>query len=179
MIQIIQKIDPTLLDIQPISEYLSQFKQLEILSEDIEEDNAKIKILADNELIELVYLEINGGKWWSIYRYHSDGTKYEQIDSLLFDEIQLDGYNRVIKYSGHIEDNQYSYITCSAFSYLDKEILRGRKKSRTIPLEDLRKVQYSKDMNLTELILWTDDKSNNIIKKEEQKDLKRLELKLS
>lgn len=69
-------------------------------------------------------------------------------------------------------------ITCSNFSYLDDKFIKSWKKTRVVPIQDLCEIQYSKDMNLTELICMTDDKSNNIIKKEEQKDLKTLVLKL-
>ena len=76
-----------------------------------------------------------------------------------------------------MEDDNYSYITCSCFSYLDNEFIRSWKKTRVVPIQDLYGIQYSKDMNLTELICMTDNKSSNIIKKEEQKDMKTLVLK--
>ena len=177
MIQVIKKLDSSLLEIQPIMEYLREFKKWQIVNEDIEVDNGKIDILSENELIEIIYIKISKGKWWSIYRYHSDGTKYEQIDLLLFDEIKENGYNRVIKFSGHMEDDNYSYITCSGFSYLDNEFIRSWKQTRVVPIQDLCEIQYSKDMNLTELICMADDKSYNIIKKEAQKDIKTLVLK--
>lgn len=154
-----------------------KFKKWQIVNEDIEMDNGKIDILSENELMEIIYIKISKGKWWSIYRYHSDGTKYEQIDLLLFDEIKENGYNRVIKFSGHMEDDNYSYITCSGFSYLDNEFIRSWKQTRVVPIQDLCEIQYSKDMNLTELICMADDKSHNIIKKETQKDIKTLVLK--
>jgi len=177
MIQLIKKIDSSLLENQSIMEYLRQFKKYKIVNEDIEADTGEINIFFENELIKIIYIKISGGKWWSIYRYHSDGTKYEQIDSILFDEVKENGYNRIIKFSGHVEDDNYSYITCSCFSYLDNEFIRSWKKTRVVPIQDLYGIQYSKDMNLTELICMTDNKSNNIIKKEEQKDMKTLVLK--
>ncbi len=178
MIQVIKKIDSSLLENQSIMEYLKQFKKYKIVNEDIEIDNGEINILSENELIKIIYIRISGGKWWSIYRYHSDGTKYEQIDSILFDEVNENGYNRVIKFSGHMEDDNYSYITCSCFSYLDNEFIRSWKKTRVVPIQNLYEIQYSKDMNLTELICMTDAISNNIIRKEDQKDTKTLVLKL-
>lgn len=178
MIQVIKKLDSSLLEIKPIMEYLRQFEKWKIVNEDIEVDNGEINILSENEIIKILYLKITRGKFWSIYRYHLDGTKYEQIDSILFDETKENGYNRVIKFSGHVEDENYSYITCSNFSYLDDKFIKSWKKTRVVPIQDLCEIQYSKDMNLTELICMTDDKSNNIIKKEEQKDLKTLVLKL-
>ena len=47
-----------------------------------------------------------------------------------------------------------------------------------VPIKDLYEIQYSKNMNLTELICMTDVISNNIIRKEDQKDTKTLILKL-
>lgn len=178
MIQLIKKIDSSLLENQPIMEYLRQFKKYKIVNEDIEADNGEINIFSENELIRIIYIKISDGKWWSIYRYHPDGTKYEQIDSILLDEVKENGYNRIIKFSGHVEDDNYSYITCSCFSYLDNEFIRSWKKTRVVPIQDLYEIQYSKNMNLTELICMTDYKSNNIIRKEEQKDIKTLVLKL-
>lgn len=102
MIQVIEKLDASLLEIQPVIEYLEKFKKFEIINEDIDADNGEIDILHEQELIRIMYITISGGKFWSIYRYHSDGTKYEQIDIILFDEIKENEYNRVIKYSGHI-----------------------------------------------------------------------------
>lgn len=177
MIQVIKKLDSSLLEIQPIMKYLGQFKKWKIINEDIGIDNGEVDILSENELIKIIYIKISEGKWWSIYRYHLDDTKYEQIDLILYDEIKENGSNRIIKFSGHIENDNYSYITCSSFSYLDDEFIRSWKKSRVVPIQDLCEIQYSKDMNLTELIYIADKKSNNIIKKEDQKDIKTLVLK--
>jgi len=178
MIQLIKKIDSSLLGIQPIVEYLRQFEKCEIINEDIEVDNSEINILFENELIKILYIKISMGRWLSIYRYHSDGMKYEQTDLMLFDETKKNEYNSIIKFSGHVEDDNYSYITCSCFSYLDNYLIRGWRQARVVPVQDLCEIQYSKDMNLTELICMTDDKSKNIIKKEEQGDIKTLVLKL-
>lgn len=176
--QIIKKIDSSLLENQSIMEYLRQFKEYKIINTDIDEDTSEINIISSNELIKIIYIKISSGKWWSIYRYNSDGMKYEQIDSIFFDEVKKNGYNRIIKFSGHMEDDFNSYITCSCFSFLDNEFISSWKKTRVVPIKDLYEIQYSKDMNLTELIFMTDNKSNNIIKKEEQKDIKTLVLKL-
>ena len=178
MIQIIKKIDSALLENQSIMKYLSQLKKYQIISEEISQDDGEINILFENELITIIYIKISGGKFLSIYRYHSDGTKYEQIDSILYDEIKENGYNRVIKFSGHEEDDNYSYITCSCFSYINNEYIRSWKKTRVVPIQDLDKIQYCKSMNLTELICMTESKSNNIIRKEDQKNIKPLVLKL-
>ncbi len=178
MIQLIEKLDSSLLEIQPILEYLNQFEEYIIKNEGIETDNGEIDILSGNELIKIMFIKISVGKWWSIYRYHPDGTKYEQIDAMIYDRIKENGYNRVIKFSGHLEDNDYSYITCSGFSLRNHEVIRSWKQYRVVPIQDLPKIQYSKDMNLTELICMADDKSSNITRKEEQKNIKTLVLKL-
>lgn len=178
MIQVIKKLDISLLDFPPVIEYLRQFEKWEIVNEDIKEDNGEVNILSENELIRIIYLKMSTGKWWSIYRYHSDGIKYEQIDAILFDEIKENKYNKIIKFSGHIEDDTYSYVTCSSFSFFNNEVIHSWKETRVVPVQDLCKIQYSKDMNLTELVLMTDNKSQNIIKQENQQDIKTLVLKL-
>lgn len=178
MVELMQKLNFPLLEVQPVTEYFRQFEKYEIIREEVEKDNGEIDILVKDELIRIVYLMINGGKFWSVYRYHSNGIKYEQIDIIAWDKIKEGGYNKVIKYSGHIEDANYSYITCSGFSYLNGEITKSWKKTRVVPVQDIQQIQYSNEMNLTELIIMTDNKSNNIVKKEEQKDIETLVLKL-
>lgn len=178
MIELMKKLDFPLLEVQPVTEYFRQFEKYKIVNEDIEIDNGEIDVLFEDELIKIIFVEISGGKFWSVYRYHSNGMKYEQIDIVTFDEIKDSEYNSVIKFSGHIEDTNYSYITCSGFSYLNSELIKSWKKTRVVPIQDLHEIQYSKNMNLTELILMTDHKNNNIIKKEEQKNIKTLVLKL-
>ena len=178
MIQVIKKLDTSLLDFPPVIEYLRQFEKWEIVNEDIKADNGEVNISSENELIRIIYLKMSTGKWWSIYRYHSDGIKYEQIDAILFDEIKENKYNKIIKFSGHIEDDTYSYITCSSFSFLNNEVIYSWKETRVVLVQDVYKIQYSKDMNLTELVLMTDNKSQNIIKQENQQGIKTLVLKL-
>lgn len=131
------------------------------------------------ELMKLVYLDISYAKWWSAYREHPDGTRYEQVDVIIYHEIKDHRYyNRVIKYSSHIEDETFSYISCAGFSCFDEEIVSSWQEKRVVPIEDLSKIQYSKKMNLTELIGMTDDKSSHIIKKESLKNQKMLVLSL-
>ena len=178
MIQVIKKLDTSLLDFLPVIEYLRQFKKWKIVNEDIKKGNGEVNILSEHELIRIIYLKMSAGKWWSIYRYHSNGIKYEQIDAILFDEIKENKYNKIIKFSGHIEDDTYSYVTCSSFSFVNNEVIHSWKETRVVPVQDLCKIQYSKDMNLTELVLMTDNKSQNIIKQENQQDIKTLVLKL-
>ena len=178
MVQAIKKLDSSLLDFPPVIEYLRQFEKCEIVNEDIKEDNGEVNISSESELIRIIYLKMSTGKWWSIYRYHSNGIKYEQIDAILFNELKENRYNKVIKFSGHVEDNAYSYITCSNFSFLNNEVIHSWKETRVVPVQDLYEIQYSKDMNLTELVLMADNKSQNIIKQENQQDIKALVLKL-
>lgn len=178
MMQVVKRLDSSLLDFPSIIEYLRQFVQGKIVSEDIEVNNGEVDVLSDNELIRIIYLKMSSGKWWSIYRYHPDGTKYEQIDAILFNETRENSYNKVIKFSGHTEDDTYSYITCSSFSFLNNEVVHSWKENRVVPVQDIYEIQYSKDMNLTELVLMTDNKSHTIVKKESQQDIKTLVLRL-
>ncbi len=178
MIEVIKKLDSSLLEIQPMIDYLRQFEKGKIVSEEIETDNGEVKMLCEEEFIRIIFLKITYGTWWSFYRYHFDGTKYEQVDAILYDKPKENGCNRNIKFSGHIEDNDYSYITCSSFCYFNSDLLWSWKQTRVVPIQDLCKIQYSKSMNLTELVCMTDAKSSNIIKKKEQKNLKVLDLKL-
>ena len=70
MIQVIKKLDTSLLDFPPVIEYLRQFEKWEIVNEDIKADNGEVNISSENELIRIIYLKMSTGKWWSIYRYH-------------------------------------------------------------------------------------------------------------
>lgn len=177
MRQLIKKLDSSLLEIYPIVEYLSQFEEYTVENENIEKDSGEIIISSENELLNIIFMKIADRKLWNIYRYHQDGIKYQQIDVIIYDKIQKKEYNRVIKFSEHIEDDDYSYITCSCFSLLNDEIIKSWRKHRVVSIQDLPKIQYSKNMSLTELLCMSDDKNIHFIKKEEQKDVKRLILK--
>lgn len=174
----IKKFDASLLEVKLVLEYLKQFKNYTIETEIIEQDNGEINIISFNESVQIVFIKITNAKWWSIYRFYKDGTKYEQVDVIQYDETKDDGYNIIIKFSGHLEDDVYSYITCSSFYLLNNEVLKGWKKYRVVPKECLDQIQYCKSMNLTELILMTNRVSERIIKADEQNNIKTLSLKL-
>ncbi len=174
---IIKKLNPSLIDIEPVMEYLRQFHKFKITNEDINDTDGEIVLQGQEDKIKIVFVKIEDNKWWSIYRFHSNGIKYEQIDVMIYNQTQPKGHNRIIKYSGHIEENNYSHIMVSSYSYLNDEFVRSRKKVRVVPVEDLEKIQYCEDMNLTELIFMTDKKSSNIIEKEYEEN-NPLELKL-
>lgn len=178
MIKFIEKMNPSLLKVGIVMKYLEQFQDCVLLSEEIENNNGEIHFSSGNEIIKIIYVKVNDGTWWSIYRYNEQGIKYEQVDIIVYDRIQENGLNIVIRFSGHIEDDSYSYLTCSSFSFLDNKFLRSWKKIRVVPVEEIKEIQYSNDMNLTELIFMADKVSNNIIKRDNQKDVKPLVLKL-
>lgn len=156
-----------MLEVKPIMDYLNQFQNFLVIQEEIAPGNGEISFLVEGELMKILFLDMKDAKWWSIYRYHLDGIKYEQIDVMLYDEIKENNYNHIIKYSYHIEEGAYSFITCSCFSYLYDKMIRSWKHSRVVPMEDLKEIQYCEGMNLTELILMTDEKSHHILKKED------------
>lgn len=166
MIQFIEKLNSSLLKVGIVMEYLSQFQNCILINEDIQHNNGEIHLLSGNELIKIIYIKISDGNWWSIYRYNEKGIKYEQVDVIIYNSIQENGHNIVIKFSGHIEDEDYSHLTCSSFSFLDSNFLRSWKSIKVVPLQELSKIQYSNDMNLTELIFMADKVSNNIIREE-------------
>ncbi|HAB66716.1 MAG TPA: hypothetical protein DCE23_05060 [Firmicutes bacterium] len=178
MIEFIEKMNPSLLKVGIVMEYLRQFQDCLLISEERENNNGEIHLSSENEIVKIIYVKVNDGNWWSIYRYNEQGIKYEQVDVIVYDTIQENGLNIVIRYSGHIEDESYSYLTCSSFSFLDNKFLRSWKKIRVVPVQELREIQYSNDMNLTELIFMADKRSNNVIKRDNQKDVKPLSLKL-
>ncbi len=178
MEQLIKKIDTSLLEVPSIMEYLSQFKKYKITVEEVNDNDAEILLLGKSEKIKIVFIKNIDFKWWSIYRFHGNGIKYEQIDVLFYNEIQTKGHNRIIKYSGHIEEENDSYIMVCSYSYLNNEFVRSWKKMRVVPVEELEKIQYCEDMNLTELIMMTDDKSNRILKKGYEENNPTLELNL-
>lgn len=164
MEEIIKKLDNTssLLNIKPIIEYLSAFENYEVLETNIDEEMGNISLLCNGEIIAIYFINVKYARWWSIYKYHEDDTIYEQIDAILFNEKQEASYNRMIKFAGHIEDDNYSYLTVSCYSYLDDKFIRSWKHIRKIKIEDLNLVQYSKHMNLTELISLVDHDMKNI-----------------
>ena len=174
--RLIEKLDSAVLRVDFITNYLEQFKDYEIIYEEIEEGNGEIVVHTDNDIIKLVFLDIGYAKWWTVYRMHSDGTRYEQVDTLLYNGDLDRNYNCLIKYSAHMEDQRYSYIRCSGHSYLDDQLVQSWQENRVVPVEDLSKIQYCKNMNLTELIGMTDEKSSHIIKKESLKNVKTLVL---
>lgn len=178
MKKLIERLNPQVLKVDSVAKHLEQFKEYEVVNEDIQRDNGEIIVRIGEELMRLVFLDMSHAKWWSIYREHPDGIRYEQIDVLIYNETRDHKYNRVIKYSSHIEDEISSYISCSSFLCLDDEVVSSWQEKRVVPIEDLSKIQYSKHMNLTELIRMTDDKSSHIIKKESLKDGKTLILSL-
>jgi len=177
MEEIIKKLNCPLVEVEIITEYLKQFENYELISEDITNNDAEICISCGEEIIKIYLDTIVNGKFLSIYRYHSNGVKYEQIDVVFYNKDN-NKYDRVIKYSGHVEDDNFSYIVCSGFSYLNNEIIRSWKKTRVVPISDLELIQYSKDMNLTELILMANEKSQNIVEKENKTNVKKLEFKI-
>jgi len=172
-----KKLDSSILEIGIINEYLKQFEDYKLIYEDIDNNCGEIHISCKDELIKLFLIDISNGKFFSIYRYHSNGVKYEQVDVVIYNDI-THNCDRVIKYSGHVETNDFSYIVCSGFSYLNDKVVKSWKQTRIVPVEDLELIQYSNDMNLTELILMTDRKSSNIIVKNELKNVKKIELKI-
>lgn len=176
MYKILDKLNFPLNDLKVIKEYLEQFNNYQVIEEDIKNYTATIKLLCNDEIFKILFLEISDGKWWSIYRYHKDETKFEQIDILSFDEIREDSYNQVIKYATHVEDESNSYINCAGYSYLNGEFSWSWKHIRTIPVSELSKIQYSKNMNLNEMIFLVDERCNNIIKQETTKNDKVLKL---
>lgn len=174
MEKLIGNADPGLLEIPLVREYLSQFKDYEVTTGEVGET----VISCASEVIRIFFLRISDGKLWSIYRHHPNGVKYEQIDAIVLDEVQKTGYNRIIKYCGHLEDDDYSHIMCSCFSYLDDAFVRSWQDIRVVPVHDLEKIQYSSTMNLPELIGMTDLMSSQIVKKENRKDVQLLALRL-
>lgn len=67
-------------------------------------------------------------------------------------------YNRIIKYSAHFEDEEFTRMVTSNFSYQDNNFLNGWRELRKFEVQDLDKVMYCKDMNLTELTMMADKK---------------------
>lgn len=179
MTEEIKKLDEELIKVSEIVSYLEQFSNYEVIKEDLQSDNGEIRLICGKELIILIYLKITNGKWWSIYRYHENGIKYEQIDCIMYDQVKDRKYDQVIKYAGHIEDDSYSYIICSSFVYLNQKLKTSLsfKKTRVVPIYDLDKIQYTKNMNLTELIIMA-DKNSNVVRKKKEENPKNLVLKL-
>lgn len=179
MEDLIKMIDNSLLEIKPFMEYLEVFKDYIVVKKDIQSDMSRIDILCGEEIIVITFLNCGYAKWWDISKYHSDGTKYEQTEIQLFNEVQDGKYNRVIYFSGHSEDDTFSHIIWSGYRFLNDKLVTGRQETRVVPKKDLEKIQYDKDMNLKELVGMADDKSDQIINKRSLTRVRKLDLRLN
>lgn len=163
MLNLLQEQNYDVLTFTPFVDYVKTLDEgnYQLISNEI--DNYFQTIIASNgeEFIKILMFKDKEKEWVSIYRYYEEGYTFEKVEFMHFNDEHMESmkedYNNVIKYSAHLDDETYSRVICSAFSYKDNELLGGWREKRKIAIEDLPKIYY-KGMNLTELIGIADDK---------------------
>lgn len=119
-----------------------------------------INIELNQEEIKIIGTKERDYEWITVYKINSKGETYEQIEFMIYtNQNERDKeYNRIIKYSAHLDDSSFSHLVWSSYFYLDNQYLNGKRELRKISIEDLPKIFYSKTMNLTELVSLADSK---------------------
>ena len=139
--------------------FVEYVQSLELVAKQLLKDEEK------NGLRELIYkfedyfmkiliLKDKEKEWVCFYKYKEERFNFEQIDFMLYtDSYHEDGilkYNNVIYYSAHFDDDKFSRLVTSGYTYKDNEYLCGWREKRKIDIEDLSKI-ITWGMNLTEL----------------------------
>ena len=163
MLETISNKDYKVLEFIPFIEYVKSLEMLENkLLKDEEQYGWRELIYQFNDyFIKILIFKDNEKEWICFYKYKEERWNFEQIDFMLYtDSYHEDDsleYNNVIKYSAHIDDDKFSKLVTSAFTYKDNEYLCGWRQKRKIDIEDLQKIIIW-GMNLTELTMRAEDK---------------------
>lgn len=164
MLESIRKRKYKVLEFLPFVDYVKNFDNIEKVlikeeSKAYRNNSSCLKLIykLNDEYIKILIYKDKEKEWASFYKYREERWNYEQIEFLLDTEgYRLeDGieYNNVIKYSAHLDDENYSKIVNSTFTYKDNEYLCGWREKRKIDINDLPKVVLGMGMNLTELVM--------------------------
>lgn len=154
-----------LLEFEPFTDYIAflETQGYEFVSES--EINGWVEYIAKCEDHELKILSMKDKEkeWITVYKTRNENERFEQVEFMLFNENYMKSYgpkkyNRIIKYSAHFEDEEFTRMVTSNFSYQDNNFLNGWRELRKFEVQDLDKVMYCKDMNLTELTMMADKK---------------------
>ncbi|MDE6292877.1 MAG: hypothetical protein K2L98_04265 [Bacilli bacterium] len=165
MTDLLRKNKYELLDFEPFTDYIAflETQGYEFVSESA--SNGWVEYIAQCEDHELKILSIKDQEkeWITVYKTRNELERFEQVEFMLFNENYMKNYgkkkyNRIIKYSAHFEDEEFTRMVTSNFSYKDNIFLNGWRELRKFEVQDLDKVMYCKDMNLTELTMMADKK---------------------
>ncbi|MCH5166819.1 MAG: hypothetical protein J1F35_02905 [Erysipelotrichales bacterium] len=163
MLENISKVHYKILEFLPFVDYIKSLDNFKctLISDEEKYDWRTIEYQIENEFIKILILKDKEKEWVGVYRSNSQKVCYEQIDFLIYTEEnrKYNGleYNNVIRYSAHFDDEKYSKLVTSAFTYLDNEYLTGWRQKRKIAIEDLSKI-ITDEMNLSELIMRAEQK---------------------
>ena len=151
MLENISKKNYKALKFKPLVDYiksLEKFNSLLIKDEEIifSQGDSSYELIykINEEYMNIIILKDCEKEWISFYRYDRNDICYEEIVFLIFtsEKRKEDGieYNNVIRYSAHFEDELYSKLITSAYTYLDNKYINGWRQKRKISIEDLKKI---------------------------------------
>lgn len=183
ILELIKKQNVEILKFSPFLDYVSQLQKEGIEFVSYESDSWYQKIIFQNSYykLEICAIKEDNYEWISFYKYKND-EKYEQIEFMAYTKAYQEftgtkDHNRIIKYSAHFDDEEFTKMVYAVYSYQDNNFLGGFRNLRKFAVQDLYKVMYSKNMNLTELVGIADKKITKFyeiidLKVDEVKELK-------
>lgn len=181
MIEILKQKNYDATHFQPFTDYIAYLESLGYKHISTEESHGDIieKYEGVDHNLKIITMKDTEKEWISIYKSRTDEGNFEMIDfMILYEEYQKRSncwdYNRIIKYAAHFEDEEFTSMVCSGYTYQDDNLLSGWRKLRKFAVDDLYKVIYSKNMPLSELVMCADMKINKF---EEEKNLEGNEVK--
>ncbi len=165
MIDLLIKNNYELLQFAPFTDYIAflETQGYEFVSESESHGGVEYKAQCEDHELKILSMKDDEKEWITVYKMRDDGEHFEQVEFMLFNEHYMKkygekDYNRIIKYSAHFEDDEFTRLVTSAFSYKDNNFLGGWRELRKFEVQDLDKVMYCKDMNLSELTMMADQK---------------------
>ena len=184
MLNLLIKNEYELLNFLPFTDYIAflETQGYEFASES--ESNGFVEYIAQcaDHKLKILSTKDKEKEWITFYKIREDGEHFEQVEFMLFNEYYMKtfgekDYNRVIKYCAHFEDEEFTRMVTSGYSYQNNDFLGGWRELRKFEVQDLDKVMYSKSMNLSELTMMADDKISEFyevisLRGEEVKELK-------
>lgn len=183
MIRLLKENNFDIMEFQPFLDYINY---LETQGYEQTNESSKYGWIEENYQNEEYNLKIlsfkDEEKEWVTVNKYKNNIKIEQVEFVTFTETYClqsknHDYNRLIEYSAHFEDEEFTRMVCSAFWYKDNNYLSGWRELRKFDVIDLGKVLYSPQMNLKELTSMADDEITEFyevisLKEDEVKELK-------
>lgn len=184
MVELLKQKKYDIVNFEPFIECINELEKLEYTFISVKEEYDWIEEWYEgyDHSLEILTFKDKEKEWISIYKFHDQDERFEQIEFMIFNEnycksYHQQDYNCVVYYAAHFEDEQYTRMVCSGYTYKDSKLIKGWRELRKFDVNDLDKVMYSKSMNLKELTIMADDKITEFcevisLKKEEVKELK-------